>query len=119
LAKKSNDGGLLERFLIIMFGAAIVLLGAYPLTREYGGIRNYLSSKGSQLASYFERTGDSTTRYPTTGRGRLSDNLPPAQRKRLPGQQQNTKNSSNEKPMDDLTVDDRKELDSLLQSLLN
>jgi hypothetical protein len=114
LAKKNNDGGLFERFLIIIFGAAIVLLGAYPLTREYGGVTNYLQSKGSQLSSYLDQKGDGTTR-----RGQLSSGLPPAQKKRVSDLNRNTKRTVDEKPMDDLTVDDRKELDNLLQSVVN
>lgn len=114
MAKKGNDGGLFERFLIIIFGAAIVLLGAYPLTREYGGVTNYLHSKGRQLSSYLDQKDGATTR-----RGQLSSSLPPAQKSRVQDPKRNNKKSVDQKPMDELTVDDRKELDTLLQSVVN
>jgi hypothetical protein len=54
VGKKNNDGSLFERFMIIIFASSIVLLGAYPLSREYGGVRNYVSAKVDQVSNYLK-----------------------------------------------------------------
>jgi hypothetical protein len=111
LAKKGTDGSLFERFMIIVFGAAIVLLGAYPLSREYGGVRNYISAKLAQVGSYIDSDAS------TAKRGRLGTAEKPAAPSR--SKDRSSASSPNQKPMDDLSNDDRKQLDSLIQSVVN
>lgn len=152
LAKKGGDASLFERFMIIIFGASMVLLGAYPLSREHGGVTNYVSAKLKQISEYVESAssdsgtsssvssfrGKSNKSSSTTSSSKIANNSSSvnsssverqqqnrqSQRARLADPSTNQKNSNNlppanEKPLDDLSNNDRKELDSLIDSVLN
>jgi hypothetical protein len=115
LAKKAANGTLFERFMIIIFGSAIVLLGAYPLSREYGGVMNYVSHTLTRLSSYI----DSSEVSSSSKRGRLDAPRTDDTRKTRSETSSIRKDTSNSKPLDDLSTDDRRELDSLIQSVIN
>lgn len=42
-------GAMWERILIIVFGAALMIIGASHFDEPYGGVVNYLRNKGAQL----------------------------------------------------------------------
>jgi len=161
MGNNKKDGGLFERFLIMMFGLAIVLLGAYPLSREYGGIRKYLASKGDQLARFYDsslgeagriqsKRVESTSRKDSTSRSRLGTSVFPEAKKA--GQsnsnyglgslfdfdifgrsvdkagsgqadRQATKNAESSVkenlPLDKVSVEDKKQLDDLIQNVVD
>ncbi|HMO17537.1 MAG TPA: hypothetical protein PKA63_08470 [Oligoflexia bacterium] len=149
MGKKSSEGGLFERFLIILFGIAIVMLGAYPLTREYGGVRKYLTVKGDQIAKYFDAASGETGKK-ASKRSRLSPD-PNSKQTRSNNNEsffdifdfsffgENNKRSGlvsdkdqtsrlnlkknnfhdDELPLDKVSKDDQKKLDNLIQNVID
>lgn len=105
MGKKNNDGSLFERFMIIIFASSIVLLGAYPLSREYGGVRNYVSAKVDQVSNYL-KNGE--------GKGVVREENSKSQRARL--KEPSSATSSNSK---DSKTENSKEqgISNLLNSL--
>ncbi len=111
MAKKGTGGSLFERFMIIIFGVSLVLLGAYPLGREYGGVGNYVSTKIEQLRTYAGSLNAESLRVPseTSSKGRNTTTS-----KKTP-----EKRTASQKPVDDTSGEKRGQLDSLIQSVLN
>jgi hypothetical protein len=52
----TSSGSLGARFLIILYSAGIVMLGLYPIQREYGSFWNFVDKKiiGADLESSYE-----------------------------------------------------------------
>ncbi len=42
---KNDEASLFQRFVIMLFGLGVVLVGAYPLTKNHGGIKKYIEKK--------------------------------------------------------------------------
>jgi len=112
---KASDGGLFGRFLIILFGLGVVLLGAYPLTREYGGVSNYVSIKADQLNDFIGsidtssagREGSKRAQLSTESSKSRSSGLPPAKTQEL----------GRGEPMGKVSKDERKKLDDLINTV--
>ncbi len=54
---KKPEASLFERFVIMLMGLGVLLVGASPLTKGHGGVFNYLKTKGIEvggLESYID-----------------------------------------------------------------
>jgi len=86
-----------------------VLLGAYPLRKEYGGVLQYIRA---------EYTSFMASR-PNTGQFRARLNHPPARKVRLRDESGNSaeRRKSEGQDLDGLTQNDRSQLNNLIESL--
>lgn len=102
----NEDVSLFERFIIMMFGLGVVLVGLYPLSRQYGGVREFLKEKTSKVFSSYNQFEKSV------GRARLSDDSekPRTEKKAIVVEE-------NRKPKDKITNKDREELDKLIDKV--
>ena len=98
-----DDVNLFERFLIMMFGLAVVLIGLYPLSRQYGGVREFFQEKAKKISSLYNDTERGLSR------ARLND--------KSNSTSYNKKVSQEKAPNDKLTNKDREELDSLIDKV--
>lgn len=88
------------RLLIMLYGLGIVLIGAYPIQREYGGVFTFLRKK---VVSHSQQT-ESLVR----SRAKLADPVSAAS-----GEQSKGKG----KDLDHLTKKDKTALNGLIQGL--
>jgi hypothetical protein len=69
---KKDEINLFERFLIMSFGVGVVLAGLYPLTRQYGGVENFIKAKTQKASKIYDNLeksiGHSSTIPPELGR---------------------------------------------------
>jgi hypothetical protein len=52
---KKEDVSLFERLIVMMFGVGVVMAGLYPLTRQYGGIREFVKSKSASAVNVLNK----------------------------------------------------------------
>lgn len=124
-------GSLLARTAVIMVALALVVIGANPFYRKYGGVLNYLDHISKVFADSWSRGGRHSKAEPirsepaadqTTGPGSLfSDLLGPAAPDGASGQ--SSKGSpappapAKQKPLDKVSDSDRDKLDKLVSGL--
>lgn len=112
---KASDGGLFGRFLIILFGLGVVLLGAYPLTREYGGVSNYVSIKADQFNDFIGSIDSGLSGGGERNkRARLSPERTKTKANSLPPAK--TLEVGSGEPMGKVSKDERKKLDDLINT---
>ena len=102
---KKDDISIFERIIIMMFGIGVVLAGLYPLTRQYGGIREFVKSKTARFEKIVR--GIETE----VNRAQLAD---PKKVKKI---EETEKKSVINKSGDNLDNKDRKELDGLIENI--
>lgn len=103
---KGSEASLFERFVIMVMGLGVVLVGAYPLTRANGGVLKYLKSKGVEIKP-IEDFLDTTSK-----RARLKYEEIKNQTEKSPSQHKKAKE------VDSLSNNDKEELDSLLNEVI-
>lgn len=124
-------GSLLARTAVIMVALALVVIGANPFYRKYGGVLNYLDHISKVFADSWSRGGRHSKAEPirsepaageTTGSGSLlSDLLGPSAP--LGPSANSAKDGPNvappvkQKPLDKVSDSDRAKLDNLVSGL--
>lgn len=106
MAEQMNPG---IKFLVILFGAGIAVIGYQPLKRQYGGIIPFLSSKSEMFAR---------ETLPSTIRLKRPDHAPENNqaRGRL-GSGMFSSDADNAPPADKINDKDRGALNSLINNL--
>ena len=139
-----SEGSLGARLLVIAYGVALVAIGAYPIQQEYGGVFEFLSQKSTEYFgdSPLEKlrrpsSGDTRARLRPSSRGsnagadasslksRISRALGGLQSELLSGSERVEPRAAIDSPRtrtthshyDELTNDDRDELDELLTAV--
>lgn len=102
-----DDGKLGARLLIILYALGIVIVGAYPLQREYGGVWEFISKEYESL----------TEKYSVHRRSRARLNEPEVKRLSWPDAQTSDRSITKDKDLDRLTKKDRSELNDLIKDL--
>ena len=102
-----NSISIFERVIIMLFGVAVVLLGLYPLSREYDGIDGFIKSKAQRFSDLFKEVDNKLDR------ARLSEerNAPRSTKKAF------VDDVSKKKEVDKIDNKDRQELDSLIDKV--
>lgn len=106
---KGSEASLFERFVIMIMGLGVMLVGAYPLTKSNGGVLKYLKSKGIEVQP-LEKFLDSTSKRARLKYQEIKDESEKSASHR--------KSLAKENELDSLTKDDKKDLDSLLDDVL-
>lgn len=101
---KKPEASLFERFIIMLMGLGVLLVGASPLTKEHGGIFKYLKSKGIEVGG-LESYIDSASK-----RARLKYKEVVAESVKVDRRE--------EKSLDAITKNDKEELDKLLDEVV-
>ncbi len=110
MAKKS-EATLFQRFIIMLMGLGVALVGAYPLTKESGGVLKYLKNKGIAVGGIenYVNTASKRARLKYNEITRESSN----------SKKSNVKSNVKavEKPKDILDNSDRDDLNKLLEEV--
>ncbi len=101
---KKPEASLFERFIIMLMGLGVMLVGVSPLAKEHGGIFKYLKSKGIEVGG-LESYIDSTSK-----RARLKYKEVVAESVKV--------DKREEKALDAITKKDKEELNKLLDDVV-
>lgn len=102
---KNERGNIWFRLLIIVYALGIIAIGAYPIQKRYGGIWGYIHKQSNAFANQdlFHGGGGSILDEPVVKTFTLPNN------RGLPAEK-----SSGSKVADQLTPQDRKQLNKLI-----
>lgn len=102
----SQKAGIGARILIILYGAALVALGMYPIQREYGSMSAFLKRQFAAVMPNGSLEDLKVKRPLPTG----------AEKRKLKAARARLIDPDDQKEMDRLTQSDRLQLDNLLSS---
>ena len=103
----SPRGSVGARILIIVYGAALVAIGLYPIRREYGSFSRFLKVQTGGLVSDVNLEKLRVKRPMPSG----------AEQRELKSKREAYARESKEQQLDRLTKDDKTQLESLLGKL--
>lgn len=108
---KKAEASLFERFVIMLMGLGVLLVGAYPLTRQHGGVFKYLKSKGLEVGG-IESYLDNASKRARLKYKEIKDESHKVESTKV----QHSKKVP-EKSLDSISGDDREDLNKLLDKV--
>lgn len=104
-----SEASLFERFVIMIMGLGVMLVGAYPLTKSSGGVLKYLKSKGVEVQP-IENFLDKASKRARLKYQEIKDDSAKSSNHR--------KSNMKSNEIDKISNDDKEELDSLLNEVV-
>ena len=111
---KKAEASLFERFVIMLMGLGVLLVGAYPLTRQHGGLFKYLKTKGIDVGG-IESYLDSASRRARLKYKEIKDDSVKLESKKV----ERNPIKKEEKSIDSMSGDDREDLNKLLDKVVD